>query len=324
MVGCVVVHEDKIIGEGFTSPYGEAHAEVNAIDSVSDKELLKESTLYVSLEPCSHYGKTPPCADLIIRSGIPRVVIGIRDPHSAVDGKGIEKLKAAGIEVACPVLEKECREHHRRFLTFHEKKRPYIILKWAETADGLIAPDRQRREKKPEPYWISNHYSRQLVHKWRTEEQAILVGTNTVLEDNPRLNPRAWTGRAPLRVVLDRELKIPKAYHIYDQSAETLIGTERSPSFKKKAGTSFVKIDFTEDVVQQVCRILHEQKVLSVIVEGGEATLESFIEGGLWDEARIFQGSSVLGNGLSAPAIGGREISRTKIGTDTLIIRRND
>ena len=187
MVGAVIVHENKIMGEGFTSPFGGPHAEVNAINSVADKSLLPQSTIYVTLEPCSHFGKTPPCADLIVKHKIPRVVIGLLDPHDKVAGKGVKKLMDAGCEVTVGVLEKECREHHKRFLTFQEKKRPFIILKWAETADGFIAPEKTLRSQNKEPYWITNTYSRQLVHKWRTEEQAILVGTNTVLDDNPKL-----------------------------------------------------------------------------------------------------------------------------------------
>ena len=324
MVGCVIVREDQIIGEGFTSPYGGAHAEVNAIQSVGDKNLLRDATLYVSLEPCSHFGKTPPCADLIVSSGIPRVVIGIRDPHSEVDGKGIERLEAAGIEVTYPVLENQCREHHRRFLTFHEKKRPYIILKWAESSDGFMAPDPKKREIEPQPYWISNRYSRQLVHQWRTEEQAILVGTGTVLEDNPRLNPRTWSGSSPLRVILDRNLKIPGNYHIYNEEAETLIFTEQDTRAGEKDGITYIKIDFSGDVVGQVCRALFKHQVQSVIVEGGPATLKSFIDARQWDEARIFKGKTTLGSGLRAPVLSGREISRAKIGEDTLTLLRND
>ncbi len=324
MVGCVIVREDQIIGEGFTSPYGGAHAEVNAINSVSDKRLLQEATLYVSLEPCSHFGKTPPCADLIISSGIPRVVIGVRDPHSEVDGKGIERLKTAGIDVTCPVLEKECREHHKRFLTFHEKKRPYIILKWAESLDGYMAPDPIKRAKKPEPYWISSRPSRQLVHQWRTEEQAVLVGTRTVLEDNPRLSPRTWAGKPPLRVVLDRDLEIPESYHIYNDEADTLIFTGRDSHSGGRSGINHAKIDFSKDVAEQVCQALFELQIQSVIVEGGAATLKSFLVAGLWDEGRIFQGISNLGGGIRAPELRGKISSRTKIGKDTLTIWRND
>ncbi|SMP23218.1 diaminohydroxyphosphoribosylaminopyrimidine deaminase [Muriicola jejuensis] len=324
MVGCVITAGERIIGEGFTSPYGGPHAEVNAIHSVSHPELLKEATLYVSLEPCAHHGKTPPCTDLIIGSGIPRVVIGIKDPHSKVAGKGIAKLKAAGVEVVCPVLERECREHHKRFLTFMEKKRPYVILKWAESADGFIAPEKELREGEPEPFWISDRYSRQLVHQWRTEEQAILVGTTTAVEDNPRLTPRHWAGKAPLRVVVDRQLKIPQEYHLYDGTAPTVFLTETNQLPEPREGIHYEKIDFSGNLALQVCERLHELEVQSVIVEGGRKTLCSFIKAGFWDEARIFTGRFPLKNGLKSPEIEGKEVSRTKIGGDLLRILEND
>ncbi len=227
MVGSVIVHNEKIIGEGFTSPCGGPHAEVNAINSVNDKSLLKKATLYVTLEPCSHFGKTPPCADFIVANKIPRVVVGVKDPHEKVAGMGIQKLRDAGCEVEVGVLEEECREHHKRFLTFHEKKRPYIILKWAESSDGFLAPDKSEREANPEPYWITNKKSRQLVHQWRSEEHAILVGTNTVLEDNPKLNVRDWAGNSPIRIVVDRDLRIPSNNNIYDGSVSTLVLTAK-------------------------------------------------------------------------------------------------
>ncbi len=324
MVGCVITVDGKIIGEGFTSPYGGPHAEVNAIHSVSDKEQLKKATLYVSLEPCSHHGKTPPCADLIIRHGIPRVVIGIRDPHKKVDGKGIEKLLAAGIEVTCPVREQECRVHHRRFLTYQEKDRPYVILKWAESGDGFIAPDPEMRGSKPQPYWITTRHSRQLVHQWRTEEQAILVGTTTCVKDNPKLTPRTWVGNSPLRVVIDRKLKIPKDYHIYDGSVKTLILTEEGLISESASGVDYAPLDFTENLPVQICDRLCERGIQSVIIEGGAKTLKSFIEAGLWDEARIFTGPKPLKSGIKSPPIHGKEVSRTQIGNDLLRILRND
>ena len=220
MVGAVIVFENKIIGEGFTSAYGNNHAEVNAIKSVTKKELLARSTLYVTLEPCSHFGKTPPCSDLIVKHKIPKVVIGCMDDNPEVAGKGISKLKASGCKVKVGVLEDECKSHHNRFFTFHNKKRPYIILKWAETKDGFIAPKLKKEQK---PVWITNQYSRQLVHKWRAEEQAILVGTNTVLKDNPSLTVRDWTGNNPLRVVLDRTLKLNSDFSVFDNKAKTLV-----------------------------------------------------------------------------------------------------
>ena len=218
-VGAVLVVDDKIVGEGFTSPYGGNHAEVNAISSVKNDEDLKKATMYVTLEPCSHYGKTPPCADLIVKSGIKKVVIGCVDVNEVVAGRGVERLKNAGCDVVVGVLENECKVHHKRFFTFYTKKRPYIILKWAQTLDGYIAP--KYREKQT-PVWITNKTSRQLVHKWRSEEHSILVGTTTVLDDNPSLDVRSWTGENPLRIVIDKDLKIPKELKVYDGSVKTI------------------------------------------------------------------------------------------------------
>ncbi|WP_373517659.1 bifunctional diaminohydroxyphosphoribosylaminopyrimidine deaminase/5-amino-6-(5-phosphoribosylamino)uracil reductase RibD [Pricia sp.] len=324
MVGAVIVHDRQVIGEGFTSPYGGPHAEVNAIGSVVDKVVLRQSTLYVTLEPCSHFGKTPPCADLIIAHKIPTVIVGLSDPHAKVAGQGIEKLRNAGVEVITGVLEAECREHHKRFLTFHEKKRPYIILKWAETSDGFIAPDTTKRNENTEPYWISNSYSRQLTHKWRNEEQAILVGTNTVLEDNPKLDVRQWTGKSPLRVVLDRNLRINGDFHVLDGSHPTLILTEVEEPSRYRDGIDYRLLDYSKDVSKQICSIFHEYNVLSVLVEGGSQTLQTFIDVGLWDEARIFTGTSSFKKGTKAPSISGKLIAFTTIGSDTLKTYYND
>lgn len=329
MVGALIVHDGKIIGEGFTSPFGGPHAEVNAIGSVADKSILKKSTLYVTLEPCSHFGKTPPCADLIIKTGLPTVVIGLRDPHERVAGKGIEKLRQAGVEVITGILEAECRDHHRRFLTLHEKKRPYIVLKWAETADGLIAPHTEERNENPEPFWISNLYSRQLVHQWRSEEQAILVGTTTILEDNPKLDVRHWTGKNPVRVVLDRSLKIGRTadklkvdYHVLDGNVPTLVLTEVQEASRYREGLDYRILDFSRDIAQNIARMLHEENVLSVLVEGGAQTLRTFIDAGLWDEARIFSGTSTFQKGLRAPTLSGKLIASKTIGSDQLKILR--
>lgn len=332
MVGAVIVHDEKIIGEGFTSPFGGAHAEVNAIASVVDKTLLKRSTLYVTLEPCSHFGKTPPCADLIVQHKIPSVCIGLSDPHEKVAGKGIEKLRKAGIEVTTGILADECQEHHKRFLTFHNKKRPYIVLKWAQTADGFIAPYTAERRENPEPYWISNAYSRQLTHKWRSEEQAILVGTNTVLDDNPKLDVRRWTGKNPTRIVLDRSLKIPKEFQVLggglpivkrgvptqDGSASTLMLTEVEEPSRYLEGIDYQILDFSKDVASEICRILHEQNILSVLIEGGAKTLQTFINANLWDEARVFTGTSYFKKGIRAPTLSGKWVSTKKIGSDSL------
>ena len=320
MVGCVVVHNEEIIGEGFTSPYGGPHAEVNAIASVKDKSMLRKATLYVTLEPCSHFGKTPPCVDLILAHDIPEVVIGIQDPHDKVAGKGIQKLKAHGRRVTVGVLEAVCREHHRRFLSFQEKKRPYIILKWAETQDGFIAPLDNQRNEKPQPFWITNTKSRQLVHQWRSEEQAVLVGTRTVLKDNPKLNVRNWTGTDPFRIVLDRNLRIPHHFHVFDQSVKTIILTEISDTHCYLEGVHYETLDFSETLVPQICDALYRNSISSVLIEGGTKTLQSFIDSGVWDEARIFTGSSSFGAGLAAPKIQGTPTVKKRLLLDRLTV----
>lgn len=308
MVGSVIVHNNTIIGEGFTSTYGGNHAEVNAIQSVKDTSLLKQATLYVTLEPCSHFGKTPPCSDLIIKHQIPNVVIGCIDDNSLVAGKGIEKLKNAGCHVHVAILENECKLHHKRFFTFHNKKRPYIILKWAETANGFIAPATKNQQK---PIWITNAYSRQLVHKWRAEEQAILVGTNTVLQDNPSLTVRNWAGQNPMRIVIDAENKLPKTLAVFNNDAKTLILSNKN-------------IDFSKNVAQQICDVLFKNNINSVIIEGGTKTLQTFINDNIWDEARVFTGTSAFKNGTKAPTFSGILISEEKILTDTLKIYSHD
>lgn len=304
MVGCVIVHNDTIIGEGYTSPYGGPHAEANAIDSVRDTSLLSEATLYVTLEPCSHFGKTPPCADLILKHTIPEVVIGLRDPHEKVAGSGIQKLRDSGCRVTTGVLQHECRQLHKRFLTFHEQKRPYIILKWAESRDGFMAPESKHRNHGREPFWITNRRSRQLVHQWRSEEQAILAGTNTIVMDNPKLNTREWHGKSPVRVVLDKELKIRRDSNVYDGSEKTIVITQAGGQ-NNQPKTSYEVITFTKKLGQQICEILYKHQLLSVIVEGGSQTLSTFIEEDLWDEARIFTGNVLLHKGLKAPEISG-------------------
>ncbi|MBO0354245.1 bifunctional diaminohydroxyphosphoribosylaminopyrimidine deaminase/5-amino-6-(5-phosphoribosylamino)uracil reductase RibD [Flagellimonas marinaquae] len=324
MVGCVIVHNNKIIGEGFTSPYGGPHAEVNAINSVKDTGLLKEASLYVTLEPCSHFGKTPPCADLIAKHQLKEVFIGLQDPHDKVAGKGIKKLEDAGCKVTVEVLEDECRKHHKRFLTFQEKKRPYIILKWAESDDGFLAPDPSLRGDSPEPFWITNAHSKQLVHQWRSEEQAILVGTNTVLEDNPKLTTRNWVGKDPIRVVLDRRLKVDSGYHVLDKSVQTIILTEIEDTSKYIRGIDYAVIDFSQHTAQQICDVLHQKNITSAIVEGGARTLQTFIDENLWDEARIFKGAISFKNGLPAPKLQGTLQHQTQILTDTLSFYRND
>ena len=325
MVGAVVVHKDKIIGEGYTSPFGGPHAEVNAIASVANKELLKEACLYVTLEPCSHFGKTPPCADLIVRHGIPEVVIGITDPNPKVSGNGIRRLRATGCMVKTGVMEDACREHHKRFLSSFEKKRPYIVLKWAQTLDGFIAPPSEFREETAQPYWITNAHSRQLVHKWRSEEAAILVGKNTVVADNPELNTRSWKGKNPVRLVIDSDLTLERSTKVLDGSSTTFVfhrgDTVAKPNSDK---VNYIALDFDQNLPQQLCYFLYGQQLNSVIIEGGRFTLQQFIDQGLWDEARIFTGSTSFRQGLLAPTISGREKSRQQVLSDTLSILYND
>lgn len=333
MVGCVIVHDQTIIGEGYTSPYGGAHAEVNAINNVKDQSLLSKATLYVTLEPCSHFGKTPPCADAIINYKIPKVVIGTMDTHVNVAGKGIEKLKASGCEVTVGVVEEEVKEHHKRFFTFHNKKRPYILLKWAETADGFIAPSSKDEQK---PVWITNELSRQLVHKWRAEEQAILVGTNTVIEDNPSLTTRDWHGKNPIRVVLDKNSRLPNEIAVFDNQVKTIVISEKIGDRKTLTQTDHPKLnhpcvnqeilnwDLTGKIAEQVCTILFNHDINSIIIEGGRQTLQTFIDENLWDEARVFIGDSNFIKGTRAPRLIGKLISEEKINNDTLKIYTND
>jgi len=306
MVGAVIVYNNTIIGEGFTSKFGGNHAEVNAINSVLNKSLLKESTLYVTLEPCSHYGKTPPCSDLIIHHNIPNVVIGCVDNNPEVAGKGIKKLMDSGCKVTVGILEEECKQHHKRFFTYYNKKRPYIILKWAETNNGFIAPiysENVSRFEEKKPVWITNTLSRQLVHKWRAEEQAILVGTNTVIKDNPSLTVRDWTGENPIRIVLDRNSLLSKEYKVFNDEAKT--------------------ITFKEQTLKEICDYLYQQNINSIIIEGGAKTLQLFIDQGLWDEARVFKGNILFRDGVKAPRFHGSLISNKNISNDTLLIYKN-
>ncbi|RSC93081.1 bifunctional diaminohydroxyphosphoribosylaminopyrimidine deaminase/5-amino-6-(5-phosphoribosylamino)uracil reductase RibD [Tenacibaculum singaporense] len=318
-VGAVIVHNNKIIGEGFTSPYGGPHAEVNAINAVQNQELLKEATIYVTLEPCSHHGKTPPCADLIIEKGIPNIVIGCVDTNSLVAGKGIERLKKASRNVIVGVCQKDCIEHHRRFFTVQNKKRPYIILKWAETKDGFIAPLTKDEQK---PVWISNQYSQQLVHKWRSEEHAILVGTNTVIADNPSLTVRDWKGNNPIRIVIDKNLRIPSEVTVFDGNVKTIIVTEEKK--EENQHVIYEQIDFSFQVAEQICEVLYKHQIQSVIIEGGAKTLQTFIDANLWDEARVFIGDVVFGEGVKHPIFNAKLSSEEKIDNDTLRIYRND
>ncbi|MFV8226626.1 bifunctional diaminohydroxyphosphoribosylaminopyrimidine deaminase/5-amino-6-(5-phosphoribosylamino)uracil reductase RibD [Christiangramia aquimixticola] len=319
LVGSVVVHNNMIIGEGWHQQAGKAHAEVNAINSVKNKDLLKDATIYVSLEPCSHYGKTPPCSDLIIAHGIKKVVIGSIDPFAKVAGRGIKKLMDAGCEVRVGVLEKQCRELNERFFTFHTEMRPYIILKWAQTGDNFIAPINQPNAR---PVWITNRFSGQLVHKWRSEESGILVGTNTALKDNPSLTVRKWTGNHPVRLVLDRELKISKEFSLYDNTVKTIIITEKKTE-EGSGNTIFEQIDFSQDLVKAITEICYKYEIQSLIVEGGRYTLQQFIDSGTWDEARIFTGNKRFEKGIPAPELIGTLNKQYSIQGDMLEIFEN-
>ena len=291
MVGCVIVHNDSIIGQGCHQQCGFHHAEVNAIASVENKELLEQSTLYVSLEPCAHFGKTPPCVDLIVKSKIPRVVIGSLDTFSEVNGKGIQRLEKAGVEVLTKVLEKECRSINKRFFTFHDKKRPYVILKWAQTTDGYIAPLDQK-----EPLWISSPESKILVHLWRSQEQAILVGRKTAELDNPLLTTREVKGKNPIRIVLDRKLSLNKDLLIFNDDAPTLVVND------KLSSKNHLKVDF-DNLAPSLLKELHSRNIQSIIIEGGAQTLNTFIESKVWDEARVFTSKKILGKGIQSPLI---------------------
>ena len=317
LVGSVIVHKNTIIGEGWHYRSGLPHAEVNAINSVKNKSLLSDATIYVSLEPCSHFGKTPPCADLIIDSGIKKVVIGSLDPNPTVAGRGVKRLMEAGCDVVVGILAAECDNLNKRFFTFHTKKRPFIILKWAQTSDGFIAPDKAKRSEEPEPVWITNELSRQLVHKQRAIEHAILVGTKTVLDDDPSLTTRDWSGNSPIRIILDRDLSIRKIASVFNDEAEILVISEKTKG--KSANISYAKANFSENVAQQICDILYDNNIQSVIIEGGAKTIQTFVDAQLWDEASVYVGNITFGSGLKAPRISNRKDSEMKITNNQLL-----
>ncbi|MFA5299655.1 MAG: bifunctional diaminohydroxyphosphoribosylaminopyrimidine deaminase/5-amino-6-(5-phosphoribosylamino)uracil reductase RibD [Lutibacter sp.] len=323
LVGCVIVLNDKIIGEGWHQKAGEPHAEVNAINSVKDKSLLKDATIYVNLEPCSHYGKTPPCANLIVENGIKKVVIGSVDANSKVSGKGILHLQNNECSVIVGVLERECLNLNKRFFTFHNKKRPFIILKWAETEDGFIDKLRDSTSENS-PNWISNTYSQQLVHKMRAEEQAILVGTTTALNDNPKLNARNWGGLNPVRIVLDKSLKIPSHYNLFDGNQKTIVLTEKTQNRSTSKNIYFEQLDFGNNLAEEICKVLFNHEIQSVIVEGGAQILQTFIDENLWDDAYVFVGNTKFENGVKAPKLKKLPDHIKKISTDTLCIYVND
>lgn len=314
MVGALLVYKGRVIGEGYHQQYGKAHAEVNCIKSVSpaDKELVASSIMYVSLEPCAHFGKTAPCTDLIIEHSIPKVVIGCKDSFEAVNGRGIEALKTVGVAVETGVLEKECIEINKRFFVFHEQQRPYVILKWAQTSDGFIASNTAER------IFISTEITNCLVHKWRSEEAGILIGTNTALLDDPALTTRRWTGDSPVRLVIDKELKLPNSLRLFDGSNKTIVFNH----VKQEAGENLLyhQINSKAEMLLQILAELHKLNLQSVIVEGGAKLLQSFIDAGLWDEARVISNMEmVIGEGLAAPVLKNEtRLIEEKYGTDLI------
>ncbi len=314
MVGCVIVHTDKIIGEGFHQIYGGPHAEVNAINQVKNQELLKESVVYVTLEPCVHDGKTPPCDQLLIKKQVRKVVIACIDTFAQVNGKGVKKLQAAGIEVQIGLMEKQARELNNRFFTSNEQKRPFVILKWAQTQDGFLA--RENFDSK----WISNPYSRQLVHKWRAEEDAILIGKNTALYDNPSLTTREWHSKNPIRVVLDRHLEVRQDASVFNSEAQTLIFN----TIKEGKNENIVWIKTAANEPWEVLKQLHDRKIQSVLIEGGAQVLNTFIEKNCWDEARIFISPQKFGKGMNAPKISETKKDKIQVFNDQLIYYQNN
>jgi diaminohydroxyphosphoribosylaminopyrimidine deaminase/5-amino-6-(5-phosphoribosylamino)uracil reductase len=311
MVGAVLVHDTHIIGEGHHEFYGDPHAEVNAIRAVKDRTKLSHATLYVTLEPCSHFGKTPPCADLIVESGIPEVVVGCRDPFPEVAGTGIEKLRAAGVQVTEIIQHRESTLLNKRFILAHRLKRPYVILKWAQTSDGFIA--RNDGSSK----WISCEASRTLTHEWRAQEMSILVGTATARIDNPSLTVRHVTGPNPVRVVIDASLSLPPHLNLFNKEAETIVFN----AVKQECNTqiSWEKIDFQQPIAPQILSRLYERNLISLFIEGGARTLRSFIAADLWDEARVFVSPSQFGSGVAAPQLPQQNAETCPSGDDTLI-----
>jgi diaminohydroxyphosphoribosylaminopyrimidine deaminase/5-amino-6-(5-phosphoribosylamino)uracil reductase len=316
MVGSLLVHNDLIIGEGWHQRYGEAHAEVNCIRSAEENgfaHVIAKSTIYVSLEPCAHFGKTPPCSDLIIKHKIPKVVIGCRDPFKEVDGKGIEKLKAAGVGVVVDVLKDECIDLNKRFFTFHQQKRPYIILKWAQTKNGMMA------SRSSERLMISNEMTNRLVHQWRSEEASILVGTNTALLDDPQLTNRYFPGKQPVRLVLDKQLRLPNTLKLFNDDAKTII-------FNCEEGNmQYYQLPNNDDTIPAMLNALYQLKLNSVIVEGGAQLLQSFIAAGLWDEARIITNEQLtVEDGIAAPVLTNTvQTDEQLIGTDRIAHYKN-
>jgi diaminohydroxyphosphoribosylaminopyrimidine deaminase/5-amino-6-(5-phosphoribosylamino)uracil reductase len=304
LVGAVIVHDDRVIGEGYHARAGEPHAEVVALNRVKDRTLIPESDIYVTLEPCSHHGRTPPCAEMIVREGFRRVIIGTRDTSRKVSGRGIEILKAGGCQVIEGVLENECREVNRRFFIWHEKGRPYIVLKWAVTSDGFF--DAERNPEMPKgPNWITGNQERILVHKWRSEEHAVIIGENTLCNDDPLLNVRHWTGMDPVRVVISDSPERLAGYRMFRGEGSPVILF--SPGIDgAEEGVEYFRTGDRQSTVEEALKELHRREIQSVMVEGGANLLSQFIGAGLWDEARIFRGYRNFGSGLKAPGLQGR------------------
>jgi diaminohydroxyphosphoribosylaminopyrimidine deaminase / 5-amino-6-(5-phosphoribosylamino)uracil reductase len=317
MVGSVIVHEGKIVGEGYHIRSGEAHAEVNAINSVSDRSVLKRSTLYVNLEPCSHYGKTPPCADFIISNQIPRIVIGTTDTSEKISGKGIKMLQDSGCEVITGILDAECRRVNRRFFTFHEKRRPYITLKWAQSADGYLDINRSENHKTG-PTWISGKPERVLVHKWRAAEQAILVGAGTIRADDPRLNVREWQGVDPLKLILSSSGSFSSRIAEDNTESKIIVFTHNPEALIP--GSTIVILNKNKSSSLQICEYLYSKGIQSLFIEGGAGVLDHFILTGLWDEARIFTGRDLFIDGVKAPRVSGMLFSKTVFSGSSLEI----
>lgn len=302
LVGAVVVHQQRIIGEGYHQQFGGPHAEVNAINQVKDKHLLAASTVYVTLEPCSHYGKTPPCADLLVQSGVKHVVVGMVDPNPIVAGRGIAYLQQHGVQVECGILQAQCEQLNKRFITFHQKHRPYILLKWAQTSDGFIAPDKAQysEEAFQQKKIITGELAHLFTHQCRATEDAIMVGTNTVVNDNPQLNVRKWKGRNPVRIVLDLTNRIPKQSHVFDGTQRTIVFSYQVPE-NAPAPVTFITLNPQQAIVPQILAHLHQLQIQSVIVEGGTKLLQTFIEATCWDEAHVFTAPTLLHSGVKAP-----------------------
>ncbi|MBC7416931.1 MAG: bifunctional diaminohydroxyphosphoribosylaminopyrimidine deaminase/5-amino-6-(5-phosphoribosylamino)uracil reductase RibD [Pedobacter sp.] len=322
MVGCVIVLDDVIIGEGYHKKFGEAHAEPNAVQAVFERygeqanEMLRQATVYVNLEPCAHFGKTPPCADLLVKHRVKKVVIGNRDPFSGVNGLGIDKLRSAGIEVVSNILEQECRALNIRFFTRIEKQRPYIILKWAETANGYFAPQDSTQS------WISGNLARRLTHKWRAEEDAILVGKNTALIDNPELNVRDWIGNNPIRLLIDKNLQVPTSNLLFNHVAKTVIFNELKTEVI--GNVHYIQMENMQFYLpQKICFQLYLMDIQSFIVEGGMNLLNQFLSANLWDEARIFRSKAAWKDGLRAPQLRADFVETLNVGEDEFSIYKN-